>query len=153
VISLNNNVFHPQTRVPCSGIDIPEIYTHTTRKTLRKQEKSMNKPPEIPSQEHQVRIEIQDAIADGVYANLSFITTNNSEFILDFARFLPGNSRGRVVSRVVLSPVHIKAFVKSLSDAVENFEKTFGTITQDSAQKNIGFKLNPGGNEKEEKKE
>ena len=111
----------------------------------------MNKPPDVASQEHQIRIEIQDAVADGVYANLSFITTNNSEFILDFARFLPGNSRGRVVTRVVLSPIHAKAFSKSLAEAVENHEKNFGTITPDSSPKNIGFKLNPGGNEKEEK--
>jgi hypothetical protein len=111
----------------------------------------MNKPPETAPQEHQVRIEIQDAVADGVYANLSFITTNNSEVILDFARFLPGNSRGKVASRIVMSPVHAKAFLKSLSEAIENFEKNFGTITQDSASKNIGFKLNPSSNEKEEK--
>jgi hypothetical protein len=111
----------------------------------------MPKPPEMVSQENQVRIEIQDAVADGAYANLSFITTNNSEFILDFARFLPGNSRGKVVSRVVLSPIHAKAFLKSLSDAVENHETSYGTITPDNTPKNIGFKLNPEGNEKEEK--
>lgn len=113
----------------------------------------MLKHPEIVSQEHQVRIEIQDAVADGVYANLSFITTNNSEFILDFARFLPGNSRGRVVTRVVLSSIHAKAFLKSLNEAVENHEKNHGTITPDNPPKNIGFKLNPEGNGREEKTE
>ncbi|MFA6470710.1 MAG: DUF3467 domain-containing protein [Candidatus Latescibacterota bacterium] len=113
----------------------------------------MSKPPEMVSQEHQVRIEIQDAVADGTYANLSFITTNNSEFILDFARFLPGNTRGKVVARVVLGPIHAKAFSKSLAEAVENHEKNHGTITPDNPPKNIGFKLNPEGNNKEEKTE
>ncbi len=59
-----------------------------------------NKPPE-----RQVRIEIDDKVADGVYANLAFIASNNSEFIFDFARFLPGNTRGRVISRVILGPI------------------------------------------------
>ena len=112
----------------------------------------MPKIPDMVPQEHQVRIEIQDEIADGVYANLSFITANNSEFILDFARFLPGNSRGKVVTRVVLSPIHVKAFLKSLSESVENHEKNHGTITPDNPPKNIGFKLNPEGNVGEEKK-
>jgi hypothetical protein len=104
----------------------------------------MTKPPEAPAQEHQIRIEIKDEVADGTYANLSFITTNNAEFILDFALFLPGNSRGRVVTRVVLSPSHAKSFMKSLGDAIENHEKTFGAISSESSPKNIGFKLNQG---------
>ena len=40
--------------------------------------------------DRQVRIEIDDTVADGIYANLAFIANNNSEFIFDFARFLPG---------------------------------------------------------------
>jgi len=60
------------------------------------------KKPQPP--ERQVRIEIDNAVADGVYANLAFIASNNSEFIFDFARFLPGNTRGKVVSRIVLAP-------------------------------------------------
>lgn len=103
----------------------------------------MQKPPEVPPQERQIRIEINDAVADGFYANLAFISTNNTEFVLDFARFLPGNTRGKVLSRVVLAPIHAKSFLKSLTDAMENFEKTFGTVSPETAQKNIGFKINP----------
>jgi hypothetical protein len=103
--------------------------------------------PENQPQEHQIRIEINDSVADGVYANISFISSNNSEFVLDFARFLPGNSRGKVLSRVVMNPIQAKAFLKSLSDAVENFEKTFGDISPDSLHKNIGFRINQEGKE------
>ena len=98
--------------------------------------------PENHIQENQIRIEISDATADGTYANLAFISTNDSEFVLDFARFLPGNTRGKVLTRVVLNPIHAKAFLKSLTDAVENHEKSFGTISQGTPQKNIGFKIN-----------
>ena len=79
-----------------------------------------NKP-----RERQVRIEIDDAVADGIYANLAFIASNNSEFIIDFARFLPGNTRGKVATRVIMAPINAKAFMKSLTDTIERFEKKF----------------------------
>ena len=96
--------------------------------------------PEIDKSQ-QIRIEIDDAVADGTYANLSFISTNSSEFILDFAKFLPGNTRGKVISRVVFAPVHAKAFLKMLTDAVENYEKNFGQIKFEPANRNIGFNV------------
>jgi hypothetical protein len=102
----------------------------------------MLKPPEAPPQERQIRIEINDSVADGIYANLEFISTNASEFVLDFARFLPGNTHGKVLARVVLAPIHAKAFLKSLGEAVDNFEKTNGAILPEASQKNIGFKIN-----------
>ena len=99
--------------------------------------KSENKP-----EERQIRIEINDTVADGIYANLAFVGTNNSEFVLDFARYLPGNTRGKVLSRVVMHPIQAKAFAKSLTDAVEGFERTFGAISPDAVHKNIGFRIN-----------
>ncbi|MFC1528902.1 DUF3467 domain-containing protein [Candidatus Latescibacterota bacterium] len=104
----------------------------------------MAKQQEQKQSERQVRIEIDDAVADGIYANLAFIASNNSEFILDFARFLPGNSRGKIVSRVILGPIQAKVFHKSLTEAIERFEKKFGTISPDALDKNIGFQINPG---------
>jgi len=102
----------------------------------------MSKPHENQGKSRQVRIEIDDAIADGIYANLAFISSNNSEFILDFARFLPGNTRGKVFSRIVFGPIHAKAFLKSFTESVENYEKKFGPIKAETADKNIGFHIN-----------
>ncbi len=102
----------------------------------------MSGKPENHVPESQIRIEINDSTADGIYANLAFISTNDSEFVLDFARFLPGNTRGKVLSRVVLNPSHAKTFLKSLAEAVENHEKSFGTISPENTHKNIGFKIN-----------
>ena len=101
----------------------------------------MAQPQDKKKREHQVRIEIDNAVADGIYANLAFIASNNSEFIFDFARFLPGNTRGKVVSRIVLGPNHAKAFQKSLSDAVDRYEKQFGEISPEHTHKNIGFRV------------
>jgi hypothetical protein len=111
----------------------------------------MDKQSEKHPSERQIRIEIDDAVADGTYANLAFIATNNSEFILDFARFLPGNTRGKVISRIVFGPIHAKAFMKSLTDAVEQFEKKFGAIEFEAGNKSIGFHINQEPSIKEEK--
>jgi len=104
----------------------------------------MAEPRDDKPRQRQVRIEIDDAVADGVYANLAFITSNKSEFIFDFARFLPGNTRGKVVSRVILGPVHAKAFLKSLAETVERFEDKHGAISPEPVHKNIGFEVNSG---------
>jgi hypothetical protein len=92
-------------------------------------------------QSRQVPIEIDNAIADGVYANLAFIATNTAEFILDFARFLPGNTRGKIVSRIVINPIHAKALARTLNEAVSQYEKKFGPISSEPNNKNIGFQI------------
>ena len=104
----------------------------------------MSEPKQTPPPGRQVRIEIDDDVADGIYANIALITSNNAEFIVDFARFLPGNSRGKVVSRMVMSPIHAKSLLMSLQDAIGHFEKKFGAITADQPNKNIGFHINRG---------
>ena len=100
------------------------------------------RPEDTSGRSRQVRIEIDDSVADGTYANLAFVSSNNAEFILDFARFLPGNTRGKVVTRIVLNPVHAKGVLVSLSDAVDSYEKKFGQITVHKQDKNIGFQIN-----------
>jgi len=106
-----------------------------------KGEYGMSQKPEQP-QPRQIRIEIDDGVADGIYANLAFISNNPSEFIIDFARFLPGNTRGKVVSRIIISPVHAKALLKSLTESVGAFETRSGAITLEPHDKNIGFQIN-----------
>ena len=101
----------------------------------------METPENRKAVERQVKIEIDNAVADGTYANLAFIASNNSEFIFDFARYLPGNTRGKVMSRIVIGPVHAKGFLKSLTDSITAYEEKFGTITSEQTHKNIGFKV------------
>jgi len=101
----------------------------------------MEKQQDRKMSEHQVRIDIDDAVADGVYANIVFIASNNSEFIFDFARYLPGNTRGKIISRVVLGPIHAKSFLKSLADSIKTYEDKFGEISPEQSHKNIGFKV------------
>jgi hypothetical protein len=96
---------------------------------------------EAKKQTQQVRLEIDNDVADGIYANLAFITNNNAEFIIDFARFLPGNTRGKVVSRVVLGPINAKGLLKTLEGSVKQYEDKYGDITPEQMHKNIGFQV------------
>lgn len=64
----------------------------------------------------------------GEYANLALITHSSSDFILDFARILPGMERPQVRSRVVLAPEHAKRLLMALQENVYKYEQAFGKI-------------------------
>ena len=63
-----------------------------------------------------------------VYANLARISHAPAEFVLDFARFLPGDVKALVTSRVVMSPVALKLFLQAMTENMARFEQNFGTI-------------------------
>jgi hypothetical protein len=100
---------------------------------------SMPKPP--AGQPQQLPVELPDDVAQGTYSNLVFCTHSPSEFVLDFARALPGTRKGRVYSRIVMTPQHAKALAELLKRNIATFEEAHGTIstpdTRDDAR--IGF--------------
>jgi hypothetical protein len=73
-------------------------------------------------------IELPDEIAQGQYSNLMFITHSPSEFILDFARVLPGARKGKVYSRIIMTPQHAKALSELLNRNIDTFEEKHGSI-------------------------
>ena len=95
-----------------------------------------NKPP----QEIQVRVQIDDAVAEGVYVNFGSIVHNRSEFILDLGRIVPGKTGVKILTRVLSSPLHAKQLCRALSQNIEQYEKSFGEIAgSDEAAKRVGF--------------
>ncbi|MCX8028700.1 MAG: DUF3467 domain-containing protein [Brevinematales bacterium] len=62
------------------------------------------------------------------YSNLVIISFNEDEFILDFARVMPGNRNPRIVSRVVLNPRNAKRLAGLLSNNIVEYENKFGSI-------------------------
>ena len=92
----------------------------------------------------QIDIELNEEIADGVYSNLAIITHSSSEFILDFVRILPGIPKGKVKSRVLMSPEHAKRLMLALTDNIEKFEAQFGEIKVNNNQP-TGIPMNYGG--------
>lgn len=76
----------------------------------------------------QIQIDIDAKDAEGVYSNLTFLHQSPSEFILDFARIMPGTPRAKVHSRIILTPQAAKAVLRLLEDNVQRFEKQHGEI-------------------------
>jgi len=73
-----------------------------------------------------LNIDMETAL--GEYANLALITHSSSDFILDFARMMPGMKQPNVRSRIVLAPEHAKRLLQALQENVYKYEQTFGKI-------------------------
>lgn len=96
----------------------------------------MNKQP----QPRKLNVELGEKEAEGIYSNFVLITHNPSEFLLDFARVLPGVPKAKVYSRIIMTPQHVKSLEKVLSDNIERYESKHGKIKlQGQEGKNIGF--------------
>ena len=91
---------------------------------------------------NQLNIELTEDVADGIYSNLAIITHSNSEFIIDFARVLPGLPKAKVKSRIVLTPQHAKRLLRALNENVKKFEALHGDIQDIDIQ---GMPMNFGG--------
>jgi hypothetical protein len=97
--------------------------------------------------ERTVNIEIGDKEWEGVYANFVIITHSNSEFVIDFARMLPGAKKAKVFSRILMTPQSAKALLSTLENNVGRFEKEHGKIPQvptDPSKSSIGFQTTTG---------
>ncbi len=78
--------------------------------------------------ENQVNIELTDDMANGVYSNLSIITHSPSEFVADFVQMMPGVPKGKVRSRVIMTPQNAKRLLEALKENVAKYEQTHGAI-------------------------
>ncbi|MBR5038920.1 MAG: DUF3467 domain-containing protein [Prevotella sp.] len=75
-----------------------------------------------------LQLELPQDVAQGQYANFAIITHSSSDFILDFARVLPGLPKAQVKSRVILAPEHAKRLLAALQENIMRYEQEFGTI-------------------------
>lgn len=93
--------------------------------------------------QQQLNIELGEKEAEGIYANLAMLTHSPTEIIIDFARVMPRSPKARVLSRIIMTPMHAKLLQKALTDNLNKFEKQFGEIklhgTPHDVSKPIGF--------------
>ena len=75
-----------------------------------------------------LQMELTQEVAQGQYANFALITHSSSDFVLDFARILPGVPKAQVKSRVILAPEHAKRLLIALQDNIMRYEAQFGKI-------------------------
>lgn len=78
--------------------------------------------------ENQVNIELSDEVANGIYSNLAIITHSPSEFVADFVQMMPGVPKGKVRSRVIMTPQNAKRLMEALKDNIQKFEQHNGVI-------------------------
>ena len=90
-----------------------------------------------------LNIELTEEIAEGIYSNLAIINHSPSEFVVDFIQVMPGISKAKVKSRVVLTPQHAKRLMKALTDNVTKFENQHGEIKD--VDPTSGIPMNFGG--------
>jgi hypothetical protein len=96
------------------------------------------KRPETPPQ---INMEIGEREAEGIYSNFVLISHSLSEFVLDFARILPGTPKTKVFARVVMTPPNVRALLNALEANVKKYEDQFGKIrtVEGNQNKEIGF--------------
>lgn len=85
----------------------------------------------------ELRFELDPQTALGRYANLAIIAHTQGEFFLDFALAYP-QQPPRVAARIVTSPQHAKALLRSLEDNIRRYEARFGTIAEPPARDDSG---------------
>ncbi len=93
-------------------------YEHKIHITMEENNKKPN----------EMQLELRPDVATGVYSNLAIITHSHSEFILDFARMLPGLPKPDISSRIVMAPEHAKRLLRALEDNIAKYESNFGPI-------------------------
>ena len=98
----------------------------------------MSQPPPKPATGFPIEIppDLQPA-----YANLARIAHAPAEFVMDFARILPGDPKAIVASRVIMSPVALKLFAQAVSENLARYEATFGTINIPSSGNSLADSL------------
>jgi len=89
--------------------------------------------------QNQMEIKIADNLPGGEYANAMQVVHNKEEFILSFFNIVA--PAGRVCSKIITSPGHIKRMISALDENLKKYEAQFGSITQaESPKAEIGFK-------------
>lgn len=83
------------------------------------------------------QIQITDQIIGAEYANAMQVMHNKEEFQMAFLNIIPPT--GRVVSKVVTTPGHLKRIVLALKENLDKYEQQFGKIDESQAPAHFGF--------------
>jgi hypothetical protein len=82
--------------------------------------------PKVP--ETALQIQIDDAVAQGLYANMALVNHTDAEFTLDFIYVQPQQPKAAVRARIITSPRHMKRLLAAMADNLQKYEARFGVI-------------------------
>jgi Protein of unknown function (DUF3467) len=83
-----------------------------------------------------LNIKAPDDILRGRYANMMQVMHAKEEFVLDFMFAHP--PQGELVSRLIVSPSHMKRIVSALQDNINKYEQQHGAIQEAGEPKLLG---------------
>ena len=63
-----------------------------------------------------------------IYSNLVRISHSAAEIVFDFACLLPAQPAPKIQTRVVMSPMGAKMFLRALTDNLGRYESAFGPV-------------------------
>lgn len=90
------------------------------------------------SEPQRVQIKATDEKLKGEYANAMQVLHTKEEFVLDFLNIFPPT--GTLMTRIIVSPSHMKRMLTALSENLKKYEGQFGDVQASSApQAPIGF--------------
>lgn len=87
----------------------------------------------------QIQIKAGNKEIQGVYSNLLEIKHTKEEFCLDFFNVFP--PVGALVSRIVVSPGHLKRMISAFQTNLKKYEERFGPVkeAESPSKGGIGF--------------
>jgi len=62
------------------------------------------------------------------YVNLARIAHSPTDIVVDFAHLLPGETRAKIRSRVVMTPLSAKLLLRALTENLARYEAAYGEI-------------------------
>jgi len=81
-----------------------------------------------PENRPQVQVNTGDEMSRGRYSNSMMVAHGADEFILDWLLNSPNGVH--LVSRIIVSPAHIKRIIDALKENLDNYEKQFGSVRE-----------------------
>jgi hypothetical protein len=97
---------------------------------------------DLKQQQRRLNVELGEKESEGIYSNLALISHSPSEFIVDFARVMPGVQKTKVYARIVMTPAHARMLLSALEENIKKYEGQFGAIKifgKGDKEKGIGF--------------
>jgi hypothetical protein len=76
----------------------------------------------------EIQINTGDEMSRGRYSNSMMVSHSVDEFILDWLLNSPNGTH--LLSRIIVSPAHIKRIINALKENLDNYEKQFGSIKE-----------------------
>ena len=90
----------------------------------------------------EIHLDVNEIVSQGVYSNLTLSNVNQEEFIMDFIFLQPNVNKGKVLSRIIMTPKNVKRLITMLDKQLKEYEKNIGPIDDDTQLPSINLSFN-----------